>query len=270
VKKTLLVLALVAAVAAVPLLAACSCGGGTSLTESDIKTIRGFPARLDTLDGKTSKLNGKGEYTGTLDAGIATLSDEDAAAIADVATLRSELDALKAGDNETTIAELEARIAALEDEAGTGGNGEDGETVLVTTRWQEDVYVIWPSGVDENDYEVSYKLSPPRVREEDTYKFTVAIKNKANGSNTGEVEDVYLVVSFDPTSNDTSVDIGNTGIYTISSQYFHGVWWDSEYNPTDGVNCRSIEFSSDEFDLPSLDDGETLQLSFDFDLYYAD
>lgn len=157
---------------------------------------------------------------------------------------------------------LQEDIAEIEVGGGNGSttNGANGDEEYISTRWTIDAE--FDPFLDSSKYSMDVDWYPTRIKEEDTYKFTIDVT--AIGAQP-ELEVDALWLSFNPTSRDTSIDIGNTGIYSISPI---GIWWDSEYSPSDGVDCRSMVFVSDDFGIPALADGITFTIRFDFDLYY--
>lgn len=117
-KKVLAIIALAALLVMPLILAGC---GGTTLTESDIATIQGLKARVDSLEAQQASLS---STVANISPGT---SEEDITQIkADLDSIRADLDGLKASDDTATldlltalIAKLETRIEALE------GNGEE-------------------------------------------------------------------------------------------------------------------------------------------------
>ena len=156
-------------------------------------------------------------------------------------------------DLETANSDFEDRIAELE--AGSPGTDGDGEVEGVTTRWLPTIGLEKTEGglvvIEDVDW------YPTRIKDEDTYRITFDIVNDTVSEVTKEV----LYIIFTPSSRDTLIDVSNTGMYSTSPI---SIWWDVEYTPSDGVDCRRIEFISDQFDIPV---GST-EVRVDFDLYY--
>ena len=245
-KKLLLVIALVV-VMGLPLLAACSCGG-TQLTEGDINTIKGFGARLDSLEKQIAAVKSD---VNNLNPGEGTAALEE-----EIAAVQAGLDKLKADFNNADLADIETRVVALEDVIGAGtGNGGDGTEVGLTTRWTLAVDLeAAPSGLSIEEY----SWYPTRIKDEDTYKIDIKLANDDGTAKNNQV----LFISLAPANRDTSIDINNTGIYSISPI---NIWWDSSFSPSDGVSCRGMEFVSDPFDVPAVTE---YSVKVEFDLYY--
>jgi uncharacterized small protein (DUF1192 family) len=241
-KKALLIIALVVAVVAIPILSV-GCGGG--LSDEDLKTIRGFAARIDSLEAKTSQINSKVE---NLNSNADTTELEE-----DIAAIQTELDNLKADLDSEDSTDLDARVTALEDELASSGNSTDTEVGL-NTRWTLDVDLeAPPSGLSIEEY----SWYPTRIKEADTYKISIDLTNDGTAKN-----NQVLIISLAPSNRDTNVDINNTGIYSVNPV---SIWWDSSYSPSDGVGCRGMEFISDPFDIPAVTE---YPIKVEFDLYY--
>jgi len=159
-------------------------------------------------------------------------------------------------DLETANSDFEDRIAELE--AGSPGTNGDGDIEYTTTRWSPTISLgkETPGALYVNQASVSWY--PTRIKEEDTYRLTFDIVN------TGVAQTKQtLYIIFSPSSRDTLIDVSNTGMYSTSPV---SIWWDVEYTPSDGVDCRRIEFISDQFDIPAGPD--PMEVKVDFDLYY--
>jgi hypothetical protein len=226
--------------------------GGQSLTDSDIATIRGLIARMDSAESQIASLQGKVGKTDT----TAVQADIDQAK-ADIAAVKTDLGKLKDSDttSNTKLAELEARIKALEDKLKVS----EASTEFLTTRWQPTIELEITSS---QLYVKDYSWSPVRIKDEDTYRFTINIVNTTGAAQKNQV----LVIVLVPSSKDTSVDIANIGVYSASPV---GIGWDAEYSPSSGVDCRRMEFISDEFTVPAAPEDSPYTVKVDFDLYYA-
>lgn len=250
--KKVLTIALVVLLTGLMGLTAC---GGQALTDSDIATIRGLIARMDSAESQIASLQGKVGKTDTT-----TVQADIDQAKADIAAVKTDLGKLKDSDttSNTKLAELEARIKALEDKLGTSTE-EEKTTEILTTRWQPTIEL---EATSSTLYIKDYTWSPVRIKDEDTYRFTISIVNTTGTTQKNQV----LVMILAPSNKDTSVDIANTGVYSVSPV---GIWWDAEYSPSSGVDCKRIEFVSDEFTVPTAPEGSPYTVRVDFDLYYA-
>lgn len=140
-KRILIIMSL--AVLVMPLiLAGCSCGGGTTLTEGDVTTIRGFGTRLDGHDQAIAKIN---TTLGTLDSetlnklaaldatALAALLNLDLdTALADIEKLKTDVSDINDPDKDGSLAK---RVKDLENDQSGGsddGNGTpSGELTVV-------------------------------------------------------------------------------------------------------------------------------------------
>jgi len=199
-----------------------------------------------------------------LQSDVATLQTKVASLIDTVSNLETppnykpNIDALEqqVADLEASNSDFEDRIAELE--AGSPDSDTDGDAEIVTTRWAPSVELEnTTSALYVNQSSVSWY--PTRIKEEDTYRLTFDIVNTAATAQTNQV----LYIIFAPSSRDTLIDVSNTGMYSTSPV---SIWWDVEYTPSDGVDCRRIEFISDQFDIPA--GANPMEIKVDFDLYY--
>lgn len=150
-KRTLIIMSL-AALLVMPLILV-GCGGGATLTESDVATIRGFGARLDSHDQSIATIN---NTLNTLDTetlnGLAALDAAELTALlglslstvpADVTQLKTDMAGLKNPGIEGSLPDLVARVEALENDQ-SGGSDDDGTTpgggVTVTLDVDEDPF----------------------------------------------------------------------------------------------------------------------------------
>jgi len=185
------------------------------------------------------------------EAGVGVVTQEDWDDLVD------RVDKLE-GENTT----LKNQIKALQSSSGGSSTPSPSEEYL-TTRWTVDAE--FDPILSSSKYEVDMSWYPTRIKDEDTYRFSVDVT--AIGTGPWPKQDVdALWISLTSTSRDTSIDTSNTGIYSVSPI---GIWWDSEYSPSSGVDCRSMVFVSDSFEIPVLATvGDTYTIRFDFDLYY--
>jgi len=236
----------------------------TGCPKRDVATPTTDAERIAALESKVSQLQSK----------IASLPESDStdysgdinALYDDIGTLYDEIDNLGM-ELDDILAEVDEMLVAWEEEQ-INTNGNDGE--VLTTGWRPTVEFSPPLNPDK--YEVDVSWSPPRIKDEDTYRFTISIKNKSGEAISEKAPNTYLYVGFNPSSRYTSVDIYNTAIYAVTPLT---IWWDDvEYNPSNGVDCKSIVFLSGAFDIPPLgwdgEEGETYTIKFNFDLYYAE
>jgi hypothetical protein len=197
-----------------------------------------------------------------LQSDVATLQTKVASLIDTVSNLETppnykpNIDALEqqVADLEASNADFEARITELE--AGSSFIDTDGGGEFVTTRWSPSIQL--EKVTDDLDIdEASISWYPTRIKDEDTYRISFGIVNEG-----AEVKNEVLYIVFTPSSKDTYIDVANTGMYSTKPV---NIWWDVDYNPTSGENCKRIEFISDQFTVPA---GDTMEISVDFDLYY--
>lgn len=129
--KRILIISTLAALLVLPLIFT-GCGDDVTLTESDIATIRGFGARLDSHDQSIATINttlngldtdalGKladldaDELAALLDLDLSTTKD-------DVTQLKTDMADLKDVNKDGSLADLAARVGVLEN-GGAGGSG---------------------------------------------------------------------------------------------------------------------------------------------------
>lgn len=156
-------------------------------------------------------------------------------------------------DLETANSDLEGRIAELE--AGSPNTNGDGDIEYVTTRWSPNIELENTESGKVVIVDIGWY--PTRIKDEDTYRITFDIDNDSGAIVTNEV--LYIV--FAPSSRDTNIDTKNTGMFSTKPI---NIWWDVDYNPSSGVECKRIEFISDPF---TLQEGLT-PVTIEFDLYY--
>jgi hypothetical protein len=228
----------------------------TGCPKRDAATPTTDAERIAALESKVSQLQSK----------IASLPESDStdysgdinALYDDIGTLYDEIDNLGM-ELDDILVEVDEMLATWEEEQeasnGSSSSGGEGET----TRWTPTISLEQAS-LDVAIDASSIKWHPSSIREEDTYSIAFEVTN----SHQDEARQVSLVIVFTPSSRDTVVDIGNTGLYSTTSPI---IWWDSDFTPSDGVECRRIEFISDLFSIPK---DTTLEISLDFDLYYAE
>jgi len=222
------------------------------LPKRDATTPTTDAERIAALESKVSQLQSK----------IASLPESDSTDYSgDINALYDEIDNLSI-ELDDILVSVDEMLATWEEEqeASNGSSSSGGEVAI--TRWAPSIE--FDPVIDPLKYDVSVDWYPTRIKEADTYKFAVEVK--AIGAQ-GKLAVNALWVSFNPTSRDTVIDTGNTGIYSVSPLR---IWWDAEYSPSNGDDCRSIVFISDDFEIPAMGDAETYIIKFDFDLYYAE
>jgi len=233
------------------------------LPKRDAATPTTDAERIAALESKVSQLQSK----------IASLPESNSTDYSgDINALYDEIDNLSM-ELDDILVSVDEMLATWEEEqeSSNGSSSSGGE--VVTTRWTPSIdfdNLTWA----DTEYTVSLDRHPTSIRDEDTYKLKVTVTNPVGGTATLALQpDVVLWVYFTPSSKDTSVDVNNTGLYYTGSDGLdsHGsIFWDAEYNPSNGVDCRRIEFMSEEFDVKALPDGNSFTISMDFDLYYVD
>lgn len=235
-----LVLALVIPTACVPKRTATN----ESTATTDQERITALESKISQLQSKIASL----PETDTTDysADIVQLQD-------DIANLQTEFDGISA--------DVDATLTAWEEEQATN------TTIPITneglvTRWLPSVELSSSSSASVMLID-SYNWYPTRIKEEDTYRLTINLIGTPEAK-----EKLSLVVLLTSSSKDTSVDTAETGIYSNSPA---SIWWDSEFTPSDGINCRRIGFTSDEFTVKSgtYTAEAPYVIKADFDLYYA-
>ena len=132
-KRTLIILALAALLVLPLIITGCSCGG-TTLTESDKATIQGFGKRLDDHDKAIATINNTLNSLGTETLGKLANLDADEltalvnldldTALTDIKQLKADMGNIKDIDKEGSLADLAARVEALENGAAGGGRGQ--------------------------------------------------------------------------------------------------------------------------------------------------
>lgn len=196
-----------------------------------------------------------------LDARVATLESNnpaDTTALqADLAKLRSDFDALvattttqgtKITELESTIATLNARIAALEPTA---------TATETTCRWSSEVYNLnhlnlLSDGVTP-EVRIDYTLNPSKVQEADDYKIYLDIYNNT----TTAINDLQIEICFTPkTGANVIVDEDEIFLDTTVSPYYV---WDTDITTRSDGTCRRITFDTDLVKVPK---GTTVDSTF--------
>jgi len=184
---------------------------------------------------------------------------------ADIEALQSDIDniytEIESLNDElySVLDEIETMLADWEEEQQA--TADEDETVSTITKWYIDAQFedALPATLEINDY-VSVK--PSRIEENDIYRIEVDIEG------TGEIDDNSLIVTLTPRTKDTSIDTEKTFLDFASTP--RGVDWWTDFTPTAkggvSVDCRKIEFYSDDFDLKVEDD---FTIKLDLDLCYA-
>jgi hypothetical protein len=226
----------------------------TGCPKRDTTTPTTDAERITALESRVSQLQSK----------IASLPESDSTDYSgDINALYDEIDNLSM-ELDDILVEVDDMLATWEEEqeSSNGSSSSESEGDVVITRWAPSIE--FDPVLDPLNYDVSVDWYPTRIKEADTYKFAIEVKAIGNQD---KLAVNALWVSFNPTSRDTAIDTGNTGIYSVSPLR---IWWDAEYSPSNGEDCRSIVFISDDFEIPALGDTETYIIKFDFDLYYAE
>lgn len=233
---------------------------------------------------QNNRLSALESWKGTADSKLATYTNQEDK----VTELRSQLDEEKAAreELESSVSTLESELADLQDVVDSGNSNSSSSGEVLTTRWAPSVDfddLDW----DEDWYDIDIDVHPRSIREADTYSISVEVKNElelgedadgtgglvdAQGTLVG-LDDVTMWVSFSSSSRDTRIDTYNTGLYFTGEEGVSStgsIFFDSEFSPSDGVDCRWMEFVSEEFDIDELEVGDTMKITFDFDLYYVE
>jgi len=236
------------------------------LPKRDAATPTTDAERIAALESKVSQLQSK----------IASLPESDSTDYSgDINALYDEIDNLSM-ELDDILVEVDEMLATweVEQEASNGSSSSGGE--VVTTRWTPSIDFDNLDDWVDGTYTYSLDRHPTSIRDQDTYKLKITVTNPTGGVTTEPLpaqDDVVLWLYFTPSSKDTSVDVDDTGLYYTDSDGLdsHGsIFFDVDYNPPDGVDCRRIEFMSEEFDVKVLPDGESFTITLDFDLYYAE
>jgi len=218
------------------------------LPKRDATTPTTDAERIAALESKVSQLQSK----------IASLPESDSTDYSgDINALYDEIDNLSI-ELDDILVSVDEMLATWEEEqeASNGSSSSGGE--VVTTRWTP----VASFSVPQEDLAIKNFLWRGTIRDEDSYTLTLEIDNETGSEQPSQV----LIISFDPTSNDTSIDIYNTGVYPNPIAGYLTVWGETDFRPSNGEECRSIEFYSDPFTVPA---GPS-KVSFSFDLYYAE
>jgi len=224
-RKALITISLVLLLTAL-LLGQTACNG-TTITDSDLATIRGLIARVDNLESSDATQNSKltNLSTGTLQTDVSQVKSDIAAIKADITVLKSanSTDGAK-------VAALEARIKALEDKLATGSTNQDtlSGQVTLTVKEGSPIYLYTGPGVAT------------------TYNFTVHI---VNGTNTYQYVNYSLVLlCLTPTGDAASASLTRwTYITTFTPTY-------SRPTPT---TCNQILFTPGTMTAFSMAAGQT-------------
>ena len=196
-----------------------------------------------------------------LKSAFASLPDETNSTdySADIEQLHASIDDLQA-QLDGILTEVDTMLADWE--AAQETNSETNSGGATTTRWTPSINYDLELG--EETYNIDVDWPSSRIREEDTYSIEVVFANPSTTDTIPKSEENTIIITLEASSKDTSVDIGNTGLYSGS------IFWDSEFSPGNGVNCRWMEFASEKFDIKALAPGKSYVLEIDFDLYYQD
>jgi len=219
---------------------------------TDAERIAALESKVNQLQSKIASLpeSDSTDYSGDINAlydEIDNLNDE-------IDNLNMELDDILVSVDDMLATWEEEQESSDNGSSSSGGEGE-------TTRWTP-IISLEQANADVEILTSSIKWRPTSIRDEDTYTITFNMTN----DNAGD-QQVSLVIVLTPSSRDTLIDISNTGMFSNKTPI---IWWDSDFTPSDGVDCRRIEFVSDLFTIAgSTTDLDPLVISLDFDLYYA-
>lgn len=210
--------------------------------------------RITTLESKVSQLQAK----------IASLPQADSTDYSgDIEQLQGQMDDLQT-QLDDILTGVDEKLASFEEEQQAV---EEQTASAATTRWTMDMAL---GGTYSDNLTVdSYYSTPSRIEEDDTYRIGITLVNTGP-----EVKGVYVIVYLVPKTKDTSVNTVYTAMDSSRSPYLE--WW-SDFRPTpssgseSSVNCRRIEFTSDEFNVPAAGTvATTVTILAELDLVYAD